>query len=276
MIRAVPELQHRPLTSALGSGQRRPLDYEALFLSHLPAIERIVAIGCRRHRLRPGDDEDAASFIKLRLIENDYAILRRFEGRSSLPTYLTMVIQRLFVDYQVNRWGRWRPSTEARRRGPLAVHLERLLYRDRLGLEEALEVLRTDFQVPETADELRELARALPQRVDRRMSPDPSALTGAIEWSAEDGVVRLEARAEAERLEAALERALNALSPQDRLVFKLHYVESISVADISRQLHLDQSRLYRKIGQGQKSIRQQLEAEGIRNDDVRRFLDNRE
>jgi hypothetical protein len=42
------------------------------------------------------DAEEFAAHTKLMLIEANYAILRKFEGRSKFTTYLTTVIQRLF------------------------------------------------------------------------------------------------------------------------------------------------------------------------------------
>jgi DNA-directed RNA polymerase specialized sigma24 family protein len=62
---------------------------EELFLSELALIERVIAWVCARRCLRAADAEDFASTVKLRIIENDYEILGRFEGRSSLRTYLT-------------------------------------------------------------------------------------------------------------------------------------------------------------------------------------------
>ena len=40
-------------------------------------------------------------------------------------------------DWRNARWGKWRPSAEARRQGALATHLERLMRRDGLTFEEA-------------------------------------------------------------------------------------------------------------------------------------------
>ena len=44
------------------------------------------------------------------------------------------VIQRLFLDARIAKWGKWRPSVSARRLGGVAVLLERLLTRDGLSL----------------------------------------------------------------------------------------------------------------------------------------------
>src|SRR6266498_2338556 len=80
---------------------------EALFLSQLGWIERVVAAICRRHGLARDDAEDFASWTTLKLIENDYAVLRKFRGESAVTTYLAVVIAMLFRDYRTHRWGRW-------------------------------------------------------------------------------------------------------------------------------------------------------------------------
>src|SRR5258706_111345 len=140
---------------------------EQLFLSELALIERVIAWVCARRCLRGADAEDFGSAVKLRLIEGDYEILGRFEGRSSLKTYLAAVIQRLYLDYQTQRFGKWRPSAEARRLGPVALRLESLLYPDGLTFEEACGVLQTDFGVTESREALYELSQKLPLRRNR-------------------------------------------------------------------------------------------------------------
>src|SRR5262249_26292549 len=102
-------------------------DYSALLLQHLPWIERAAGGLCRRHALDPDECDDFASYTKARLLDDDYAVLRKFRGESALTTYLTVVLSMFFRDYRVSRWGRWRPSAAARRRGPLAVRLETLV-----------------------------------------------------------------------------------------------------------------------------------------------------
>jgi hypothetical protein len=57
---------------------------EHLFLSELAVIERVIAWVCARRCLRGADAEDFASVVKSRLIENDYEVLAKFQGRSSL------------------------------------------------------------------------------------------------------------------------------------------------------------------------------------------------
>ncbi len=47
--------------------------------------------------LRPEDVEDLAAEVLLRIVSGDYRVLRQFQGRSSLASYLTVVIRRICV-----------------------------------------------------------------------------------------------------------------------------------------------------------------------------------
>jgi len=51
----------------------------------------------RSLRLTPQDEEDLASEFFLAVIRDDYAVLRKFRGESSLATYLTVVARRVIV-----------------------------------------------------------------------------------------------------------------------------------------------------------------------------------
>src|SRR5882672_5077367 len=57
---------------------------EQVFLAELPMIRRLLASIARRQRLSASEAEDFASEVHLRIISNDYAILRKFRGHSSL------------------------------------------------------------------------------------------------------------------------------------------------------------------------------------------------
>ncbi len=141
------------------------MDYQRLLLDHLDLINQIVrTVGRRRHLSAP-EQEDFASFVHLRLVDDDYAILRKFQNRSTLWTYLAAVIERMSLDFCVDKWGRWRPSAMAERLGPVAVALERLVHRDSHSVDEALEILTTNHDVALTHAELRNVWDQLPVRM---------------------------------------------------------------------------------------------------------------
>lgn len=243
---------------------------EQLFLSELALVERVIAWVSARRGLRRADAEDFASVVKLRLIENDYEILGRFQGRSSLKTYLTVVVNRLYLDYQVQRFGKWRSSAEARRLGPVALRLESLLHRDGLSFEEACSVLQTDFRVAENRDALYGLSLKLPQRTDRR--------TGAADareperTNAPSTIERAERQSLADRTFRVLWRALRSLPAWDQILLRLHIEGEMSLADVARSLGEQQKRLYRKRDALLEQLRATLEAEGICSGDVRDLL----
>lgn len=244
---------------------------EQLFLSELALIERVIAWVCSRRCLRGAEAQDFASTVKLRFIESDYEVLVRFQGRSSLKTYVTTVINRMYLDYQTQRFGKWRTSAEARRLGPVARRLESLLYRDGLTFAEACGVLQTDFGVKESREELHELSLELPPRTSRRSEraedngpPDPVAAPSLVD--------RAERQVLAERTFAALRRALGRLPARDRIVLRLHIEAGLSVADVARSLHEDQKALYRRRDALLAQLRHDLEADGIRDRDAHELL----
>jgi hypothetical protein len=75
------------------------MDAEELFLHNEGAIDRIIAFVAGRY-LDPAETEKFASYVKSRLTERNYAILRKFEGRCSLTTYVMVVVRRLLHDYR--------------------------------------------------------------------------------------------------------------------------------------------------------------------------------
>jgi hypothetical protein len=77
---------------------------EALFLANLDLIDRIIGFVCRRHYLNAADAEDFASHARLELMVDEYAVLRKFQGRSSLKTFLSITLQRIFFDYRIAAW----------------------------------------------------------------------------------------------------------------------------------------------------------------------------
>ena len=244
---------------------------EQLFVAELALIERVIAWVCARRCLRGADADDFASAVKLRLIENDYEVLGRFEGRSSLKTYLTAVVTRLYLDFQAERFGKWRPSAEARRLGPLALRLEALLYRDGLSREEARGVLQNDPHLAGSAETLDALVLKLPRRSPTRLvrddppeRPDHTDGFRALE--------RAERQALAGKACGALRRALERLPPRDRIVLRMHIEDGLSVAEVSRALGEEQKALYRKRDTLLRQLRLDLEREGIAGRDVQELL----
>jgi RNA polymerase sigma factor (sigma-70 family) len=249
-------------------------DLEALFLEHLPWINRVADLLSRRYTLSAADAEDFASWARMKLLEDDYAVLRKFRGESALNTYLTVVVSMLFREYRVSRWGRWRPSAAARREGPVAVRLETLVHRDGYGLDQAAELLRTSGDTDASRGELARILARLPGRAPLRpteVGADELEHTAATA-SADDLTEYAESRAHRKHLMDALDRALNRLEHDDRVILRMRFWDDLSVADIARGLALPQKPLYRRIERALGALRGHLQADGITPDEVRALL----
>ncbi len=256
---------------------------EEIFLANLPLIENVIKHACRRHHLSHEEAEDFDSIAKLKLIEDDYAKLRKFKGESSLGTYLTMVIQRQFLDYMNHLWGKFRPCNEAERLGPVAIRLDVLRNRDNYTFDEACEILWTNHHVEMSWQELAEIDARLPPR-----SPRPPRSPWWDDWEVELGDVPAgdeqtddlalshERAAALNKVKACLRKGLAALSSQDRLIIKMRVSSDVSVVNISRALHIEQKPLYRRIEKIKKTLREALEKDGVRAEEVSELLNARE
>ena len=83
----------------------------------------------RRQVLSKSELDALSAFIHQRIAYDNYAIVRKFQRRSSMATYLAVVIERLALDFSIQLWQGWTPSAEACQLGPVAVLLERLILR---------------------------------------------------------------------------------------------------------------------------------------------------
>lgn len=239
------------------------MEAEALYLEHLAAIGLMAESLCRRSGITGEDAEDFASDVRLKLCEDDYAVIRKFQGKSSLSTYLCVVIGNQFRDYRISKWGKWRPSAQAKRLGDLAVQLETLIFRDGHSLESASHVIEQRTGHPADRAELRRLVIQLPLRAPRQKQgdDDPSDLSAAERT---DGAV-LDAESEQQlaAAEASLRRTLEGLPDEDRLIIRLLYFEGLSVADVAHGLKLEQKRLYPRIRHMLNGLAASLRGDGI-------------
>lgn len=238
--------------------------------ANLRVIERVIAFVARRYRLDPSDAEEFASVVKLRLIENDYAILRAYEERCAFATYISVVVQRMALDYRVHTWGKFHASAEATRQGPIALELEQLLHRDGRTLEDALTIVAGRHEGT-TRESLLALVQRLPSRGPKHRlvaldEIDPAVAT--TRGDAEEVVLTEERRAASKRLSDAMVAAFAELPEDDRLILQLRFQGGMTVAQIARSLGVDQKMTYRRLERNMRDLKRALERAGIRSGDV--------
>lgn len=244
---------------------------EALFCAQLPHIEAIAAAVARRSGFPPDECPDIVAWVRLRLLEDDYAILAKHRGESSVEGYLAVVVARLVRDYRMKAWGRWRPSAIALRQGSAAVRLETLTRRDRMPYEQAVRVMRSEgFGLCER--ELLRMHRLLPDRTPMRPREvdigDPAleqafAVLPDVERSATAD--DYDSRA---RLLSAVDAAVRTLPAEEQLIIRLRYGEGLAIADVARALGIPEKPLYRRLPAIVRRVREHLEAAGISQTDA--------
>jgi RNA polymerase sigma factor for flagellar operon FliA len=245
---------------------------EQLYLGHLKLIDEVAEHAARRRHLSPEETEDFVATVRLRLFERDYEVIRKFEGKSTFRTYLTVVINRQLLDYLDHVRGKWRPSAAAKRLGPAAVRLDVLLHREKLSFHEACEILRMNEGVEFSREELEALAAQLPNHnPSRRMQGEEELVDRPADVAAPDEqILSLEKLKRKQEIWEILHSALASLPEEDRVIATMR--TEFQVVQIARALHLEQKPLYRRIEKIWKTLRAELEKKGVRPEDVAEIL----
>jgi len=244
--------------------------WERFFLNNLSLIDRVIGFVCGKYGLSGADADDFASLAKLKLTENDYAVLRNFEHKGSLLKYLTIVISRSYLDQKIHEWGKWRPSMRVQQGGDAAVYLERLVSRDGLDVEEASTIVRKKYTELDSRA-LERLAASIVVRQPRRsanVERTEEMREPASEASAEDALPNREREVAARRASAVLSRELDRLPPEDRLIMKLRFIDAMKVSTMAKMLEADQKQLYRRIDRLVTALREALLAAGVGMSDI--------
>ena len=234
----------------------------ALFLKLIPEIEKAVRTVAARKGLNRQERQELYSSIMLKIMEKDFAVLRAFQKRSRWSTYFTAVVQRVYLDRQTRRLGRWRPSAVARRLGSTAIELDRRLNRDGLKQEEAVERLIEDG-AKEGRATLRRWAMRIPRRPGRRFVPLDRISAREQTSRAPAGDISIA------ELQRALTAAFHELSDHERRLLRLRFVRGWTVRRIAEKLGIKPRPLYRQFQGIFRLIRQKLERSGLEWRDIR-------
>jgi len=251
------------------------VDYERLVIDNLPLVDSVVRTIARRYQLSADEEDDLGGSVKLKLVENDYEVLRKFEGRSQLRTYLITVVQRHFLDDRNARWGKWRPSAQARRLGPIAVVLDQLLTRDGRSFEDAAQVITARYGDTASRAQLQDIAMQLPSRSHRvflgeeELEHFPTSVpTGS------DAVESSERQKTADRVERALAATLENLSDEDRVILQLRFCQNMKLVRIAELVGEPAKPFYRRVEDILQMLRNALQAQGVSEADVAEIIEH--
>lgn len=253
-----------------------PLNPQDVFLEHLGWIDKMAVLASRKHGRLDADAEDFASWAKMQLMEDDYAVFRSFRGEADWKTFIATVMVRLSIAYSRKVQGRWRPSAAALRMGTPAKELEQLVRRDGYTVPQAGQKLRTAGVTRQTDLELARLLESVGPRAPLRPQEvaEDSLLDGTESADrADERVEAAETQTERSALKAALLRGMDAMTYEERMIVWMHYGEGHTLAHVARALNIDQKPLYRRIDKLRNLLRGHLEREGVSSLHVRALLD---
>ncbi|REJ85139.1 MAG: sigma-70 family RNA polymerase sigma factor [Acidobacteria bacterium] len=229
-------------------------------------IARAIRLVSRRMGLGIEEREELESEVWLHFVQNGERILDRFEGRSSLRSYLCTVVANLGRDYRIRKWGKWRPSAAALRLGAVAVRLEVLLHRDGFTHREALRRVMAEHARWSEA-ELEELLEQLPERAPRRREVELTSEPGSPS-RADEQVVHADRADGLARIKAEIARAIGDMSHDERRLMRERFLRGRTVTEIAADSDVDRRVLYRTVERCLLSIRRHLDWAGIDRDQL--------
>lgn len=239
------------------------MDPAELFRSKLELVDSVATSVCRRARIYGADAEDFAGDFKLALMDDDYAILRRYQGRSSLGTYLSVIAQRMLAEGR-RAAGRWHASAAATQMKTAGILLERAVRRDGRTIDEVLPLLQA-IDPSLTRSAVQEMEAKLPPRAPRPhiVDVEPYSESLPARESADVRAAEADARRVSRETSEVVRGVLAGLTLEDRAIVRLQFAADMSVADISRALRIPQRPLYRRIERLLERIRRELRIAGI-------------
>jgi RNA polymerase sigma factor (sigma-70 family) len=247
--------------------------HAAEFLKSLPVVHDVIRTVCRKGRVSPEEESEVTSSVIFKLINNDYEVFRQFEGRGALRTFLFAVVSRHLIDDRNARWGRFRPSKRARVLGSAAVYLEKLVYRDRTAIGEAVKLIANTPRWGLNSRQVRSLYARLPQRnqVDRRLEGLEEAEKRQVHPMI-DAVEHREQQDQAARARQALAAALRRLPPEHRGLLHQRFQDGRSVIAIATATGRETGAMYRHFARILDHLRVDLQQQGLTNEVIRELL----
>ena len=240
------------------------VDFAQLLCANLAVVGAAVRCVAARNRLSADMTDELNSRALLHLVDRDYAVLRQWRRECALPTYLTTVIGRVFLDLRNKEWGKAKVPAVARRLGAVATLLWQLTRRARLTFDEAVTSLQGEHGVQATRDELWNLYAKLPPPSSRYFVGVQELAQMEQPGVAADMLVHgVERRHLAARVERGLARALHGLTPEDRLILTHYFYDGLTLAQIARRLGLHQPGLYPRFQALKAGLRVALEHRGL-------------
>jgi RNA polymerase sigma factor (sigma-70 family) len=193
------------------------------------------------------------------------------EHRARFSTWLVTVIRHVTVDWFRHRDGRRRLSVVAEGLPPLRRRIFEHVFLDQRSHIEAYELIHAaeapTLTFREFLGELRSTYQAVSTgrrgQIFRDLAPGPEAMENLAADPAGPSATG------AGEVSQMMERALNVLAPDDRLIVELYYLEELPAETLATVLGLSNAKaVYNRAYRALALVREQLQRAGVRREDL--------
>lgn len=247
----------------------------AIYDANLGVIEEVVRKVARRNHLSPDESEQLRSDVHFKLLSDGCACLAKLRDIGSLEVFLSVLATNALRDARIKKWGRWRLPAAVKHMGPVAELLYRLVDRDSLSTQEAIDFVLARDGVEMTREEVSALAARLPGTRPRRFLsaceperlPAPSSVDSVESYAVSRELVPL-----AEKAKAVLSKALSQFETEERVILKLFYLKGLRWSEIGRARGFDKKRIFRAKDAMHTRLQKAFAEEGLHWDQLQLML----
>lgn len=264
--------------------ETRVVDWKEIILSNWGLINRLAV-----HRFGGGPlAEEAALAVMNQLLENDGERLSGYQGRATVTAFLAAVSWRLLEDFSRGRFGRKRPPLWIRHLGGIWLRLYRLLCLERRDVMEAVAGISQGGS-NESAAELEEAAWTIRQQVldcgahqgleveldENQPVPNVSGDNGGeqvrkVEIREREELFQMVFRLLTDAPKETVDRNMGALcrlkvqlSPEEKLLLKLCYHDTLSVTRAGEMLGLNRHQVHGRLRRLLERLRDDFQRSGL-------------
>jgi len=231
---------------------------------------RLIFGAIRRYTTDPDDVMDVFARVCEAFRENDFARLRRCaasaEPTRPLSTWLVAVVHNLTIDWFRHRDGRARLSVVAARLPPLQQRIFENVFLDQYSHVEAYELLCSrDGASLSFGEFLKQLTATYAVATAGRRG----RVSAELAAPPPDDTDRSADPAQLVEQRTLLARALETISPEDRLAVQLYVVDQVPAEEVARALGFANAKtVYNRVYRALAVVRASLEQAGIRSGDL--------
>jgi RNA polymerase sigma factor (sigma-70 family) len=202
-----------------------------------------------------------------RLKADSYKVLRDFENRSKLTTYITTIIAHLVIDIKRKIDGRNRIKERAKALGPTGEKLYDLVFIKGYPAPEAYDSLQTTEKIKETFDEFQMIVEKI--RGHQTSAPQQQPIT---KNTPEQDLI---SKQREELTKKVLNETLSELSNEERLLIRMKFPlsddeEPKSLSEIGKMLHTTEKAVDSRIRRILTKLKEKMLRHGLSFDD---FID---